>query len=69
MINGTQGTIFIEKFANYKQFVERHLPNSKQNLIGYPVEINEEWSLYCLNSALTSFAGYEWNEYPQLKDD
>ena len=69
MINGTQGTIFIDKFNNYKQFVERYLPNSKQNLVGFSVEINEEWSLYCLNSALTSFAGYEWNEYPQLKDD
>lgn len=69
MINGQQGIIFTEKFANYKNFVEHHLPNSSQNLIGFPVEINEEWSLYCLNSALTSFAGYEWGEYLQLKDD
>lgn len=69
MISGVQNSVFVEKFANYKQFVERHLPNSKHNLVGFPVEINEEWSLYCLNSALTSFAGYEWNEYPQLKDD
>lgn len=57
----------MEKFVNYKNFVEQYLPNIKQNLIGFSVEINEEWSLYCLNSALTSFAGYEWNEYPQLK--
>ena len=69
MISGVQNSVFVEKFANYKQFVERHLPYSKHNLVGFPVEINEEWSLYCLNSALTSFAGYEWNEYPQLKDD
>lgn len=67
MINGQSGDVFLEKFANYKSFVEQYLPNAKQNLIGFSVEINEEWSLYCLNSALTSFAGYGWSEYPQLK--
>lgn len=69
MVNEQSGAVFVEKFANYNSFVEQYLPNVKQNLIGFSVEINEEWSLYCLNSALTSFAGYEWNEYPQLKDD
>lgn len=69
MINGQQGAIFLDKFSHYKKFTEQHLPNSHQNLIGFPVEINEEWSIYCLNSALTSFAGYEWDEYQQLKDD
>lgn len=69
MINGQQGSIFLEKFSHYKKFTEQHLPNSHQNIIGFPVEINEEWSIYCLNSALTSFAGYEWDEYQQLKDD
>ena len=69
MINGQSGDVFLEKFANYKSFVEQYLPNAKQNLIGFSVEINEEWSLYCLNSALTSFAGYGWSEYPQLKND
>jgi len=69
MVNEQSGAVFVEKFANYNSFVEQYLPNAKQNLIGFSVEINEEWSLYCLNSALTSFAGYEWNEYPQLKDD
>ena len=69
MINEQSGRVFLEKFVNYKSFVEQYLPNIKQNLIGFSVEINEEWSLYCLNSALTSFAGYEWNEYPQLKND
>ena len=38
-------------------------------MIGFPIEINEEWSIYCLNSALTSFAGHDWKEYQQLKDD
>lgn len=69
MINGPQGSMFLEKFTNYKYFIEQYLPSSSQNLIGFPIEINEEWSLYCLNSALTSFAGYEWNEYQQLKND
>ena len=69
MINEQTGSVFLEKFANYKSFVEQYLPNAKQNLIGFSVEINEEWSLYCLNSALTSFAGYGWSEYPQLKND
>lgn len=69
MINGQQGTVFLEKFGNYKNFVEQYLPNSCKNLIGFPIEINEEWSIYCLNSALTSFAGHEWKEYQQLKDD
>lgn len=69
MINSPQGELFLEKFANYSQFVEQYLPNSRYNIVGYPIEINEEWSLYCLNSALTSFAGYEWNEYAHLKDD
>ena len=48
MINGQQGTIFTEKFANYKNFTEQYLPNSSQNLIGFPIEINVDWSLYCL---------------------
>lgn len=69
MLNGQQGNIFLEKFGNYKKFAEQYLPNSCNNLIGFPIEINEEWSIYCLNSALTSFAGHEWNEYQQLKDD
>ena len=69
LINGNSADIFLGKFSNYKSFAEQYLPNSKQNLVGFNLEINEEWSLYCLNSALTSFAGYEWNEYPHLKDD
>lgn len=69
LINEEQGSIFLKKFDNYKNFIQQYLPNSKQNLIGFSVEINEEWSLYCLNSALTSFAGYECNEYNQLSDD
>ena len=69
IINGSQSALFTGKFENYNQFVEKNLANPRHNLIGYPVEINDDWSLYCLNSAITSFAGYEWNEYPDLKDD
>lgn len=69
LINGSQSALFTGKFENYNQFVEKNLANSRHNLIGYPVEVNDDWSLYCLNSAITSFAGYEWNEYPNLKDD
>ena len=69
LINGSQSALFTGKFENYNQFVEKNLANPRHNLIGYPVEINDDWSLYCLNSAITSFAGYEWNEYPDLKDD
>lgn len=69
MINGPQGAVFIGKFNNFKRFIEQYLPNSRYNLLGFPIEINEDWSLYCLNSALTSFTGYEWSEYPHLKDD
>ena len=42
LINEQQGTIFTEKFANYKLFVDHYLPNSKHNLVGFSVEINEE---------------------------
>ena len=59
VINSSQGALFTEKFRNYSNFINHYLPNSRYNPIGYPVELNEEWSLYCLNSALTSFAGYE----------
>lgn len=69
VINSSQGALFTEKFRNYSNFINHYLPNSRYNPIGYPVELNEEWSLYCLNSALTSFAGYEWSEYSHLKDD
>ena len=69
LINGQQASIFTAKFGNYETFINSVFPNSRFNPIGYPIEINEEWSLYCINSALTSFAGYEWNQYPHLKDD
>ncbi|MBQ2882336.1 MAG: metallophosphoesterase [Alphaproteobacteria bacterium] len=69
MIKTQQVVLFTEKFANYRHFIEKYLPNPRYNLIGFSMEINDDWSLYCLNSALTSFAGYEWSEYPQLQYD
>ena len=69
LINGEQNVLFTNKFSNFEEFVNTSIPNPRFNVIGYPVEINDEWSLYCLNSALTSFAGYEWSQFPQLKED
>lgn len=69
LINSNQATLFTEKFSNYESFVKNNIPNSRFNNVGYPIELNEEWSLYCLNSALTSFTGYKWEQYPQLEDD
>lgn len=39
------------------------------NDIGYPIELNDDWSVYCMNSSLTSFAGINDCNYPLLKDD
>lgn len=69
LVNGDQSLLFTSKFANYEQFVNTIIPNPRFNSIGFPFEINDDWSLYCLNSSLTSFAGYEWDQYPQLEDD
>lgn len=69
LINGEHAYLFTEKFNNFEKFVTNMIPNSRFNLVGFPIEINEEWSLYCINSALTTFAGYDWSQYPQLKDD
>ena len=69
LINGEQASLFTNKFSNFEKFVCSNFPNSRFNLFGYPIEINDEWSLYCINSAITTFAGYEWNQYPQLKND
>ena len=68
-INGKHSEELTAKFSNFEKFINSTLPNPRFNLIGYPVELNDEWSLYCINSALTSFAGYEWDSYPHLKDD
>lgn len=69
LMNGDQAYLFTNKFSNFEKYINKEISNPRFNIIGYPVEINDKWSLYCLNSALTSFAGYEWGQYPNLKDD
>lgn len=69
LVGSQQSSLFTEKFTNFSNFVNQYIPNGRFDIFGYPIEVNDDWSLYCLNSALTSFSGLEWGEYPQLKDD
>ena len=69
LVNGNQANLFTEKFGNYSNFVLSRLDIQKYDVVGFPVELNDEWSVYCLNSALSTFTGLESDEYPQLKDD
>ena len=69
LINGEQCSLFTSKFSNFETFISSSIPTLRFNPVGYSFEINDEWSIYCLNSALTSFAGYEWDQYPQLQKD
>lgn len=57
------------KFENYKSFLTDKLEVANYNDIGYQVELNDDWSVYCMNSSLTSFAGINDCNYPLLKDD
>ena len=68
-INEQSGDYLLQKFLNYSNFMEHNMERDGFNLIGYPVELNNDWSVYCLNSALTSFAGIKDNDYPLLKKD
>lgn len=60
----------VEKFTNYLSFANRlglcDVPNIG---IGYSAEINDEWSIYGINTALTSFAGVYDEENPELQMD
>ena len=64
-----QVSVLADKFDNYKSFLTEKLDVSNYNNIGYQVKLNDEWSVYCLNSSLTSFAGLDDNNHPLLKDD
>lgn len=64
-----QNGILVDKFSHYTDFVKSNLDIPAYNPFGYSVEIGEDWSLYCLNSCLTSFAGVDNKDYPLLKDD
>lgn len=64
-----QNDILVDKFSHYTDFVKSNLDIPAYNPFGYCVEIGEDWSLYCLNSSLTSFGGVDSKDNPQLKDD
>lgn len=68
-INQQSGDFLLQKFLNYSNFMEHNMEREGFNLIGYPVELNDEWSVYCLNSALTTFAGVKNDDYPTLQKD
>lgn len=64
-----QNSVLTDKFSHYTDFTKSILDIPPYNPVGYSIEIGEDWSLYCLNSSLTSFAGIEDKEYLSLKDD
>lgn len=68
-VNSESGNLLLQKFLQYNEFMTEELERDGFNLIGYPVELNDEWSVYCLNSALTSFAGVKDDSYPLLQKD
>lgn len=68
-INQQSGDFLLQKFQTFSNFMEHTMERDGFNLIGYPVELNNDWSVYCLNSALTSFAGVKDNDYPLLQKD
>lgn len=68
-INAESGAFLLQKFSAFSNFMENTMERDGFNLIGYPVELNDDWSVYCLNSALTSFAGVEDADFPMLQKD
>lgn len=69
LINSDKSTFLTDKFANYSRFSVEKLGNSYYSPIGFSMELDDEWSLYCLNSSLTSFAGIKDENYPDLYND
>lgn len=58
-----------DKFCNFSNFVKDKLNINNYNPISFNTELNDEWSIYCINSSLTSFGGINDGEYPELKND
>lgn len=69
LTHSDSGKLLLEKFQSYADFMVNEMERDGLNLIAYPVELNDDWSVYCLNSALTSFAGVKENDYPLLQND
>lgn len=71
LIEDELSSVLLEKFRPYYNFMMTNMERNEYNcnLVGYPEELNSEWSVYCLNSSLTSFAGIGDAGYPTLKND
>ena len=59
-----------EKFNNYVSFINQKFgPVEKDKIaVGFNAELNDDWSLYGLNTSLTSFAGLDYDD-KALKSD
>ena len=71
LIENEKSALLLEKFRNFYTFMLTHMERNEYNfnLVGYQEELNADWSVYCLNSSLTSFAGIEDASYPDRKSD
>ena len=49
----------LSKFENYKSFVESSFHRKLSNVTAYGLELNETWSLLCINTAILSEGGYK----------
>lgn len=67
--NEENARLLINKFYNFSEFMVNTMDREGFNLVGYPVELNNDWSVYCLNSSLTSFGGVKDDNFAQLKQD
>lgn len=71
LIGNEHSKVLLEKFRNFYIFMMANMEHNEYNcnLVGYSEELNSDWSVYCLNSSLTSFAGINDASYPTLKND
>lgn len=67
--NQDNKTLLVNKFENFEYFITQKMECANYDSIGFNIELNDEWSVYCINSSLTSFAGIDDPQYPTLKDD
>ena len=67
----TKSDFLIDKFSNFLDFVDSKFgPIDRPSIaIGYDSEIDENWSLFCLNTAVTSFAGIGCPDKTELEHD
>lgn len=59
--------LLVGKFANFQSYVEIMLQKKLDNPFSYGYDINEDWSIYCINTALLSEGGLNgWNDLGHL---